>query len=522
MMRIPAAIALTAALAAPALAQERPTLQLSLEDAVKRAMENNLDIRVEKFGPEASAFSVQSARSVYDPTVSATISEGSRTTPSSSALAGGQKVSTDQTVWNFGAAQYLPTGGSVNLSFANNKQDTNNTFFTFNPSYNSSLTASLTQPLLRNFKLDQARYQIQVAKRNKEISDVQFQQTVLNVVASVKNLYYDLLAAIDNLDAQRKSLALAQKLLEENRIKVRVGTMAPLDVVSAESEVASREEGVILAESALADAEDALKRAIFAQNDPAMWQTRVVPTDKPVAEPVQVDIDAAIAKAIASRTDIDAARKSLQNTDLQLQLANNARLPGLDLVASYGAAGLGGTQIRDNQGNPLTEPIPGGYGDATSSVFGRDFPTWSVGVNFSFPILNRNANATAARARLAKQQQETSLARLELSIASEVRTAGRSVETNLKRVASTRAARVLQAQRLDAEEKKFAAGMSTNFLVTQAQRDLALAEVSELRAIADYRKSLVVFDRVQAAGIGSGGGSITVSVSSAAAGRTSN
>jgi outer membrane protein TolC len=389
------------------------------------------------------------------------------------------------------------------VDFLNLKTDTNNVFASFNPTYDSSFTASLTQPLLRDFSIDRPREQIIVARRNHEISDVQFRQVVVNTVAGVKQIYYDFIFALDNLEAQRKSLALAQKLLDENQIKVRVGTMAPLDVVAAESEVASREEGVITAEAAVADAEDIMKKVIFPANDPDVWSLQIVPKDRPSAEPLAVDIPKAIDNALANRTDVVAARKTLENADTVVRFAKNQTLPALDLVASYGGAGVGGTQlIRDGLGGPVIDTVPGGYGDATSAVFGGDFPTWSVGFNISYPILNRQAGATSARARIGRDQAQAALRRLELAVAADVRSAGRAVDTNFKRVASTRAARVLQERRLDAEEKRFAAGMSTNFLVTQAQRDLALAEVSELRATADFRKSAVEFERVQEAGGG--------------------
>lgn len=512
------ALAVAAPLALPGalLAQqpERPTLELSLEAAVKRAMENNLDIAVARFDPLATAETVRQAHGAYDPQLTSALTTRGQTTRATNIFAGAQEVTTGTDVWNFGVSQAFRTGASFSLTFNNTRQDTNSVFSTINPTFASSLTAGVAQPLLRNLKIDNGRQQLRVAKKSKEISDTQFRQTVINVLATVKQQYYDLLAAIDNLEAQRKSLALAQKLLDENRIKVRVGTLAPLDVVAAESEVASREENVIVAENALAEAEDALRRSIFAQPSPETWSTRIVPTDRPDAAPVSIDTDGAVRKALAERTDIQNARRNLEISDYTAQLAHNQTLPGLDLQASYGGSGVGGTLItRQGQGGPIVSTIPGGYGDALSDVFGLNLPTWVVGVNFSYPIMNRAARATSARAQLARDQAQTSLQRLEMSIAAEVRSAARAVETNMKRVESTRAARVLQAQRLDAEEKKFAAGMSTNFLVTQAQRDLALAEVAELRSIADYRKSLVTFERAQEAGVSGGGGAITVSVS---------
>ena len=279
--------------------------------------------------------------------------------------------------------------------------------------------------------------------------------------------------------------------------------MAPLDVVSAQSEVASREEGVIVAEAALLDAEDAIKSAIFPKNDPSVWALRIVPTDRPTAEPVVVDVEAATIRALDARTDVVAARKGLENAETNVHYASNQLLPDLSLIAAYGSSGIGGTVIqREGFGGPIIGTTPGGYNDALSSVFGRDFPTWTLGVNFTYPVFNRQGAATSARARISLEQTQTSLRRLEMQVASEVRSAGRAVETNYKRVESTRAARVLAEQRLDAEQKKFAAGMSTNFAVTQAQRDLALAAVAELRAVADFRKSVVNFDRVQVAGGG--------------------
>jgi outer membrane protein TolC len=500
-----AAALLAAVLLAPAaLAQsERPSLELSLDEAVERALKNNVDLLVEKHRPEIAAQDERSAKGAYDPFLTGRLDKTSRTDPARNAFTGGDEVDTDTWTWNFGLQQLFRSGGLLQVDFVNNRSDTNNVFSTFNPSFASSLNLSLSQPLLRDRDIDASRQRLKVSKNNRDISDVQFRQIVINTVANVKKAYYDVIAAQDNLEAQRKSLALAQKLLEENEIKVRVGTLAPLDVVAAESEVASREEGVINAETLLENAEDALKQAIFPKSDPATWALRILPTDRPSAEPRQVDSEAATQSALAKRTDIQAARAAIETTDVNLRFAKSQTLPAVDLVAAYGTTGVGGTLlIRDGFGGPVIDTVPGGYGDAVGDVFGRDFPTWTLGVNLSYPLFNRTAKANRARAQLSKEQAVASLNRLEILVAAEVRSAARNVEANYKRVESTRAARVLQERRLDAEEKKFAAGMSTNFLVTQAQRDLADANVAEIRAILDYRKSLIEFDRVQEAGLG--------------------
>jgi outer membrane protein len=478
----------------------RPTLSLSLQETVARTLENNLDIAVERFDPQDQEQAVRQLRGFYDPLLRTTLSRTSSTSPADSAFSGAEKVESDVNVYNFGVRQNLPTGGLFDIGLTNNRRETNSEFQLFNPSYRSGLDLSLTQPLLRDFKIDSQRLQLRIAKRNKDISDIQFRQTVVNTIASVKQQYYDLIYAIDNLEAQRKSLALASKLLDENQIKVRVGTMAPLDVVAAESEVAGREEAVIVAEAALLDAEDQLRRLIFKDNAGENWTYRILPTDRPSADPSPVDAIGAVTNALEKRTDVVAARKSLENSFDNQAFAKNQKLPVVDLIATYGTTGQAGTRLLDENGNPLNPPITGGFGSSLGDVFGRDFPTWTVGVQATYPILNRAASANEARARLSREQAEVSLRRLEIQVTQEVRSAARAVETNFKRVQSTQAARVLQERRLDAEQKRFNAGMSTNFLVTQSQRDLAVAEVAELRAIADYRKSVVNFERVQEAG----------------------
>ena len=495
----------------PPAPDPRPVLSLSLEDAVQRALTNNLDIAVEKFTPETSQLDVSELRGFYQPILSSTVGQVSADTPAQTAFSGADVENRDTLTYNFAAEQSLRTGGSLRLDFLNHRVNTNSTFEKFNPSFGSDLDVQLTQPLLRDLKVDSRRYQIKVARKNREISDVQFRETVVNTLANVKNRYYDLLYAIDNLAAQRKSLALAVGLVEQNRAKVRAGTLAQLDVVSAESEQASREESVIVAEAALADAEDALRRAIYPDNEAATWASRIVPTDRPTAEPVRVDAAAAADKALAHRTDIVAARKRLENSEYAIGYTRNQRLPGLDLVAGYGTSGVGGTTLRRlGLGGPVIETIPGGYSNVLTDVFHNDFPTWKASVTLSYPILNRQAGAAHARARVSRDQSRLSLERLEMQITGEVRKAARAVETNFKRIETTRAATVLQQRRLDTETKKFAAGMSTNFLVTQTQRDLVLAEVAQVRALADYRKSLVEWERVQEAGLSGAGSSGTV------------
>jgi outer membrane protein len=498
--------------AAPAATPAEPeTLRLSLDDAVERALGNNNTIAVQRYNPEMSAQDVRAAEGYYDPALFANVNKTSTDSKATNVFSGAAVVNSKNTVWDLGLDLPVKTGGTFQVTFNNNKFSTNNVFATFNPSFNSSLSFSVTQPLLKNFRYDAPRTQLRITKINREISDVQFHQTIINTVAAVKYYYYDLIYAIDNLGAAQKSLDLAKQLLDENEIRVKVGTMAPLDVVSARAEVAAREEGVIVAENAVAEAEDTLKQAIFPENDPQMWATNLVLTDRPSDAPVPVDMAGAVAKALEDRTDVVAARKSLEANDATLSFRRNQLLPQVDFVGNYGSSGTGGTQLirEEPPFGPVTDTIPGGYGDALSEVVGRDYPTWTVGFNVTYAIPNRSAKAAAARAQLSKEQAMTSLRQLELQVAAEVRTAARAVESGIKQVASSKAARELAAERLDAEQKKFAAGMSTNYLVTQAQRDLADQEVAQIQAIANYAKSVVNFQRVQEAGL-SGAGAVAV------------
>jgi outer membrane protein TolC len=368
--RIPSLIiALSLVLPGALAAEERPVLELSLEEAVARAMENNVDIEVERFGPQASEFSVTQAEGFYDPSLDAFSNWVDRTTPQSSAFTGGAEVQTKSFNFNFGASQSLKTGGELSLSFDNSRQDTDSIFTTFNPSYNSTITAQFVQPLLKNRKIDVGRNEIRVAKKNKQISDVQFRQQVVNIRADVQKRYYDVIAAIDNLATSKKSLELAKKLLQENQIKVRVGTLAPLDVVEAESEVATREEGVITAEGLLEDIEDALKRTIFPEYDRQKWAVRIVPTDRFEAEPVLVDVEAALQRALEERTDLVAARLGIETSEYTVELAKDQQKPALNLIARYGGTGVGGNfLIRGGLGGEILDTIEGGYGDAVAEV----------------------------------------------------------------------------------------------------------------------------------------------------------
>ena len=486
----------------------RPLRELRLADVVQLALEKNLDISVERLNPQAVDLQIAGLRNSYLPTVTSSIGQRDIYQLPRDQLQGGNRVSIGTTTYNAGYAQNMPWyGGNFSITFNNNKQDSSSQFITFNPQFVSSLTAQYTQPLLRGLFIDQTRQQIAVTQINREISEETLRATVTQTLANVRNAYWDLVFARSAVDVAQRALQLADKLVEDNRARVEVGTLAPLDIVQAEAEAANRRQTLATAEATLQTAELALKRYIVSGTEDPLWRQELQPIDLPSLEPAPSDIEGAVRRALERRTDLINARKNLQSSDISLRYFRNQTLPDLDLVASYGGQGIGGTSIqRAGLGGAIINTIPGGYTDALRLLFNRDYPSWNVQFNLSYNVFGSAADAQFARARVQKNQSQARLRALELQVATEVTNAALNVQSNLKRVEAAVAARELAEKRLEAEQSKFEVGMTTNFFVVQAQRDLRDAQNAELRALADYRKSLVVFERVQEAPGGGGGG----------------
>ncbi len=476
---------------------------LTLDEAVNRALEHNLDIAVERLNPQTFDLALASVRAAYRPTFNSTFGQRSVVNPPTSQLNGGTSVANDTTTYNTGLSQSLPWGGgAAALTFNNNRLGTNNLFANYNPSYNASFSANLTQPLLRGFTIDQTRQQLKTTQISREIADVNVKAVVAGTLASVRDAYWDLVYAIQAVDVTRQSLALAEKLVQDNQSRVEVGTMAPIDVVQAQAEAATRRQALAQAEATWRTAELSLKRLVVGGTDDPLWTAQLNPVDRPAFQRASFDVQTAVRSALDQRTDLLQARRQMEMADLNIDLFHNQTLPALDLVASYGAQGLGGTQaIRQGSGlgSTVIGYVPGGYADAWSALTARDFPTWNVALNFSYPIGTSSAEAQLARARVQKNQTQAQIRALELQVATEVTNLALQIESNLKQYEAATAARDLAQRRLEAEQSKFEVGMSTNFFVVQAQRDLADAQNTELRALANYRKSLVDFERVQLA-----------------------
>jgi outer membrane protein len=487
---------------APAV-QSGPLLQLSAEDAVRMALENNLGIQAERLQPRISTLEVSQARAAYAPNFFSTFNTRSSTQPPSSFITGGSAVLTNESFRQDGGVQQnLPwLGGRYSFSLDGARVTTSAIDSRFNPQLSSNLSAQLVQPLLRNLRFDNIRQQIALSRNNQVIADIGLREQVALTTQAVRNAYFDLIGSIEGLKVARQSLELALESLRNNQTRVEVGTMAPIDIIEAEAEVARTEEGLISAEARVKTVEDRLRSLIMDPSQPDFWSLRIEPTDAPSLTPVAIDLEAAVANALANRTDLARVRKQLDNVDVGIRFARNQRLPGLDLTASYNVIGVAGTQFVFGQGfpPPVESQSQRAFGEALRDVIGQDFRTWSVQLNFNYPLGTSAAEAGLAAARLERQQGDVSLRELELSVATAVRDAARQVETNLKRVEATRKARDRAEKRLEAEQKRMTVGLSTTFQLFQAQRDLAIQRQQEVNAMIDYNRSIVAFETIQTA-----------------------
>jgi outer membrane protein TolC len=497
--------------AAPQATQGAPVRALTVDEAVRLALEQNVSLQVERLNPRIQDEIVSQAQGAWAPSLFGTTSFRDASNPPNSFLSGStDTLQTRLLSAEAGIEARLPWGSQYRVSFDTARSTTNNEFSNFNPELGGGLNLRFIQPLLRDRQIDNPRQQLVVSKRNREISDITLRGTVVSTIRTVKNAYWDLKYAMANLEVQRQSLDLARQTLKDNRTRVEVGTMAPIDIVEAESEVARNEEAVIVAEAGIKQAEDALRALIFDPATPAFWTMTLDPVDAPVMSQPPIDVDGAVRTALDKRTDLQQARKNLDTVDDNIKYYKNQLLPQLTLQADVNTAGLGGTQFLRGSGfpPPVIGEVDRGYGNVLGDSFTFDYPTWTFAVNVSYPLGKSTTEATLARTRIEKTQGELSVKNLELQVGTQVRNLGRNVNTNLKRIEATRATRQLNERRLEAEQKKFAVGTSTSFLVFQAQRDLATARANELKAIVDYNKSLVDFEAVQEAAIGGGGVSI--------------
>ena len=493
--------------------------RLSMDEAVKLALEQNLGIRIQRLDPQISDVGVMQARSFWAPNLTSTFSRNAQTQQPTNALAGGATNILNANVQtNLGMNQFLPWGGSYSATWNSSRATSTSNFAGFSPQLGSNLNFQYSQPLLRNFEIDQIRQQVQTSKKARDLSDIQLVGVVTGTLRSVKNAYWDLVYAISNLKAQQQSLTLSQQSLKDNQKRVEIGTMAPIDIVQAQAEVASNEQGVIIAEAQIKQAQDNLRALILDPGTADFWNIAFEPTDTASFSEQAIDIDAAVRSALDKRSDLRSAKNSLEQSDINIKYYRNQVRPDVNANVQYITTAAGGAQLSQVDlaaaaaGAAINRSVIGerSFGSVLGDVLQNQYPNWTVGVSIGYPLGASTAHANLARVKLQYDEAQIQLKSLQLQVATQVRSVGRSVQTNQKRVQSARASRELQEKKLEAEEKKLAAGMSTTFFVFQAQRDLSNARVAEIQAISDYNKSLVDFEAVQQVPLnGPGGGIVT-------------
>jgi len=499
---LPAALLALAPTVALAQAPATP-LSLSIDEAVTLALENNLDLKTDRLDPQIGATRVAAASGLFKPTVSSTVNRNNQLQPPSSLLFP-TSTQTDVVTTNVALNQRLPWfGTSYTVAWDTSHTDSNSFLNSFNPLLRSGFSASVSQPLLRDLFTDAARTNLALSRNNRTIADTRLQESVVRTTAAVKAAYWNLVAARANVVARQAALRLAEELVRVNKAKVDVGQSPPIDLVSAQAEVASNQEQRIVAETTVKQSEDRLRVLIFDAARRDVWNVALEPTDTPPVGTAAVDLEAAVTNALRDRADLARARKDIENAGVALRLAGNQKLPDVRVNATYQASGLGGTEVLRSGGFPGTIIGPGqvvGFGTVLDQLLKSDYPTWAVGVSVSYPIGQSAEDASHARSRLEARQAEQRMKSAEGRVIQQVRDAAWKVEMNARRVETARAVRELGEQRRDVEQRRFEVGMSTSFLVIQAQRDLAQSTQNELSAVLAYDLSLVDFEAVQQAG----------------------
>jgi outer membrane protein TolC len=475
-----------------AWAQEKEdnVLALTLEETILRTLKNNYGVAIQVLGPEIESLAIKKAKEQYLPTLALGYDKRNTKSASYSWLDAAEQVRTEYYGYDAQVTQLLPTGGQFGASLANYRNYTTSKFQTVNPRYSSTLRLDFRQPFLRGFGAKMTNYNIHISQNNYEISQNDLEATVADIIDVVTQAYWNLAYSIENLKVRQQALDLARDLLAKNQRAVEVGTLAPIEILSAQAEVATREADILSAEAEVKNNEDRLRTIINLPDEEMKLALPIKPLDTPKFEERQTDVNEALMTALENRPELKSLRIGLKNQDLTVSYTKNQLFPDLSLTASYWSPGIAGDQIIYENNNPLTGKIigvvPGGIGGAVADALGFKYQNWSVGLTLDIPLNSMFSKAAYTQARLNLEQAVLRLKNQEQTIYLEIRNGVRNVETNYKRVQSYRVARELADQKLKAEEEKLKVGLSTNFIVLTYQRDLSNARSSELRAIVDY------------------------------------
>jgi outer membrane protein TolC len=488
----------------------------SLQDVLKSTMENNLDIQIQHFNPQIAESLIDTQKSAFSPVLNFVARESEDTQPGSSQLSGGLVVTDKGRFYSGTYTDFFTIGSRLDFTVYTNRSRTNNTFATVNPSYFTNAAFTYTQSLLRNFGVEVNKTQITIAQNNEKISKAEFRQTVMNSLSDSEKAYWLLVFTIMDQRAKEASLKLAQDFLDQTRIKVKVGTLPPIEITQAEAQVADQEEGIITGLAAIRAAEDNLRRLMNVPTDSPLWHQPIRPADEPQVLDKVVDEEEAIKTALEKRPDIEQAKLDLANNDALVRFNKNQKLWRLDFIGRYGASGLTGTFLpvtfrTDDPANPPPPgciPVPGNptlctfdppdesISSGFTQITNRDFDTWSAELQLGIPLGTRASKAAYVQSEYQRDQSRLTMQQLQQTVIVQVRNAVRQLEADLKRVKAAQVNTRLQMEKLSAEQKKYENGMSTAFQVLTFQTDLTTARRRENLAIVDYNTDLVELDRV--------------------------
>ncbi len=470
------------------------SLVLSLKDAIIRTLSNNISIQVESFNNMVKKESVAESLSEFDATLGLELSTGRKTQQLASAFSSPNRMENDNDNWDLSLSQKLITGANYQFDFTNNRNKTNSKTAGLNPSYRSEFQLSLTQPLLKNFGIDLNKRNVHIANNKVDISENEFKTKVIAVVSEIEKTYWDFVFSLRDLEVKQISLERAKALQRLVKSQVLVGTLAPIETLQAESEVASREEFLLTAQDAIEDNQDKLKNILNIEFLSSEGLSPIYPSTPANIIIEDIDIKESMKMALANRPDYLGKKKDLENKDILVKYQENQIYPSVDLVGSMGLNGLSGEAITITSGTfQGTSAYGGSYGNALTDSLSTNYYDWELGVKFSYPLGNRAAKSKLSTSRLEKAQLILGIKELEKKIILDIRDSVRQLKTDSKRIKAATVAKQLAEEALKAEETKFKVGLSTSFNVLKFQEDLAEAQSNEIKTIIDYKQSRIRF-----------------------------
>ncbi len=474
-------------------------LSLTLAAAIEMALKNNNDIDVSRNDALIADFNLKAARGIYDPLVNSQTFFESRTTPTASTIGGAVdgKVTQRQFFNDLGLSGFVPRfGGSYDVVFNSARTNTSNRNATLNPQFPANLIASYVQPLWRNRSIDANRRSIQIARKNVEISDSQLRSKAITVISDVEQAYWDLVFALKNLQVQTDTLRQAREQLESNKRLVAKGVLAPIEIVAANSQIATLEQAVYAAKESITRAENSLKTLLLPDRNADEWSRPFTPVTSAELDLPRIGLEVAVTEAFRNRPEIAQYDGLAEINRIDEKYYRNQAKPQIDLVGSYTSAGLAGTpNPLSTGGQNVPANLRGGYFTSLGNLLAQDFPTYRAGVQIAFPLRNRTAKADLGRVLVEGERIANNRAQVEQLIEADVRNALQALRSAESRLASATETRIASEELYASEQRQFRAGTTTFYLVLQRQTDLTAALGRELQARTDLNKAVSEFNR---------------------------